>query len=99
MAAKKKQPEPAKQRERHDLYLRLMDKELHPRVQFLSDRMGFNSTNRVGEVALTIGISVMENPAYWSARLDGVLDTEIAKFINEGLDKRMAEKRKSAKAG
>ena len=81
---------------RHDLYIRLEDKELKVRAQKLSDRMGFNSVNRVSEVALKIGVSVMERPEYWSARLDGVLDGTMAEFIVTGLKER-EKKRKADK--
>jgi len=92
MAAQKKKTAP--KRERHDLYLRLTDKGLKPRVQKLSDKMGYQSTNRIGEVALAIGVAVMERPEYWSARLDGVTDEEIAKYIIDGLKAREEKKRK-----
>lgn len=60
--------------------------------QVMSDRMGYLSTNRVGEVALAIGVAAMERPEYWSARLDGVTDEEIAKYIIDGLKARKAKR-------
>jgi len=79
---------------RSDIFLRLMDKELKPRVEALSSRMGFESVNRVSEVGLTIGIAVMESPDYWRARLEGVSDVQLAEYITEGLKKRTKDKLK-----
>ena len=73
------------------------DKELKGRAQLLSDKMGFNSVNRVSEVALQIGIAVMEEKAYWGARIDGVLVSTMAEYITDGLkarEERIKAKRK-----
>jgi hypothetical protein len=94
MATSKKAPK-KESTMRSDIFLRLIDKTLKPRVEKLSAKMGFESINRVSEVALTIGIAVMENPYYWHARIDGVSDHTIAEYINDGLAKRAADKKKA----
>lgn len=71
---------------RKDLYLRL-PADLHERVNVLSDRSGYDSMSKTGELIIQIGAGLVENPAFWAKRIQGmplsVIERAASKAVRE----------------
>ena len=76
---------------RADLFIRA-NPEIKKRVEILSAKMGYTSANSLVVIMLELAATIMENPDYWFARVQGIGDAQIAGFITEGLKARRQKK-------